>query len=68
MNTDNTHNALKIPLSQFKAYYRGEEAYGPILNLKHITMFGIQAAGGVYSNFKQSGLSAIELDSIWAMP
>lgn len=56
-----------MPISLFRPYYRGKEIIdGPKLNVKNITNFGIQVAGGVYEHFKQSGLSSLVVDQIWA--
>lgn len=58
-----------MPLSKFEPYYRGKIIEnGPVLNIKNITSFGIQVAGGVYEDFKQSGLSSLIVDQIWAKP
>lgn len=58
-----------MPISQFDPYYRGKIILdGPTLNVKNITSFGIQVAGGVYENVKQSGLSSLVVDQIWAEP
>ncbi|VVC45098.1 NADH:ubiquinone oxidoreductase intermediate-associated protein 30,Galactose-binding domain-like [Cinara cedri] len=63
----NLKTFVKMPLLQFLPYYRGKEVIdGPTLNVKNITSFGIQVAGGVYENFKQSGLSSLVLDRICA--
>ncbi|XP_060847953.1 uncharacterized protein LOC132927440 [Rhopalosiphum padi] len=68
VNTD-SDTTVKMPISQFKPYYRGKIINdGPTLNVKNITSFGIQVAGGVYENFKQSGLSSLVVDQIWAEP
>lgn len=68
VNTD-SDTTVKIQISQFKPYYRGKIIIdGPTLNVKNITNFGIQVAGGVYENFKQSGLSSLVVDQIWAEP
>lgn len=62
-----TETVVKMPISQFKPYYRGRIINdGPTLNVKNITSFGIQVAGGVYENFKQSGLSSLVVDQIRA--
>jgi len=64
---NNADTVVKMPLSQFKPYYRGKIIVdGPVLNVRNITSFGIQVAGGVYENFKQSGLSSFVVDQIWA--
>ncbi|XP_025208643.1 uncharacterized protein LOC112604003 [Melanaphis sacchari] len=68
VNTD-SDTTVKMPISQFKPYYRGKIIKdGPTLNVKNITRFGFQVAGGVYENFKQSGLSSLVVDQIWAEP
>lgn len=68
VNTD-SDTIVKLPISQFYPYYRGKIILdGPTLNVKNITSFGIQVAGGVYENFKQSGLSSLVVDQIWAEP
>lgn len=57
-----------MPISEFKPYYRGKIIdNGPTLNVRNITNFGIQVAGGVYDDFKQSGLSSLVFDHIWAV-
>jgi len=56
-----------MPISRFEPYYRGRPIIdGPTLNAKNVTEFGIQVAGGVYEDFKQSGLSSLMVDRIWA--
>ena len=57
---------VTIPFSDFKPYFRGT---GPLndtkpLDLKHITRVGIQIYGGVYEDYKQSGVSSMEIDWI----
>lgn len=64
---NNSETIVKLPLLKFEPYYRGKIIPdGPALNVKNITSFGIQVAGGVYEHFKQSGLSSFEVDQIWA--
>jgi len=56
---------IQLPLSEFKAYYRGsvvEDA--PPLDMAQIGIFGLQTFGGVYDEFKQSGVGALEIDFI----
>ena len=48
-----------------QAYYRGslvEDA--PPLDLAKVGIFGLQTFGGVYDEFKQAGVGALELDYI----
>jgi len=60
---------VKLNISQFEPYYRGKVIVdGPTLNVKNITSFGIQVAGGVYETFKQSGLSSLLINRIWVEP
>lgn len=64
---NSSETIVKMPLSKFEPYYRGKLIPdGPTLNVKNITSFGIQVAGGVYENFKQSGLSSFVVDQICA--
>ena len=54
-----------LPLKDFKAYYRGRlDPDAPPLNSTNVVSLGIQAAGGVYEEEKQSGVGAIEIDWI----
>jgi len=65
----NAETIVKLNISQFEPYYRGKVIVdGPTLNVKNITSFGIQVAGGVYETFKQSGLSSLLVNRIWAEP
>lgn len=66
MKINDSDTVMKMPISLFKPYYRGKKVDGPTLNVKNITMFGIQVAGGVYDDYKQSGLSSFVVDQIWA--
>ena len=53
------------PIKYFQAYYRGsivEDA--PPLDLENIGTFGLQTFGGVYDEFKQSGVGSLEIDLI----
>ena len=54
-----------MALADFKYYYRGREVsdHAP-LETKSIRELGIQTFGGVYSDFKQSGASVLEIDWI----
>lgn len=61
-------SSIVCSLSDFKPYYRGRELPdAQPLNLANITMFGLQAYGGVYSNIKQKGVSALEIEIISAI-
>ncbi|XP_043190422.1 uncharacterized protein LOC122364268 [Amphibalanus amphitrite] len=58
---------VTIPLDSFAFYYRGQlEPDAPPLDTTDITSFGLQIYGGVYSEFKQSGVSSLEIDWITA--
>ncbi|XP_050528292.1 uncharacterized protein LOC126898367 [Daktulosphaira vitifoliae] len=63
----NSENNIELPLMKFKPYFRGKLVDNVTLNTSSITAFGFQVAGGVYESFKQSGLSSLELDQIWAI-
>lgn len=59
---------VQLHLNDFKAYYRGREVTdADPLNTSNITSFGIQIFGGVYSEFKQAGVSALIVENISAM-
>lgn len=67
MSSD-TFTEVKLKLKNFKAYYRGREVTdADPLNTSNITSFGIQIFGGVYSEFKQAGVSALIVETISAM-
>ena len=56
---------INIPLSDFQAYYRGALIPdAPPLQLEKIGTFGLQTFGGVYDEFKQSGVGSLEIDFI----
>ena len=56
---------VTLPLDSFEAYYRGRpDPDAPPLNSSNVVSLGIQAAGGVYEEQKQSGVGAIEIDYI----
>ncbi|XP_023245145.1 uncharacterized protein C9E9.15 isoform X2 [Copidosoma floridanum] len=62
-----TFDHVRLPLTEFKPYFRGRENNtAQPLDLAHVTMFGFQIYGGVYSPFKQQGVSALEIDTIEA--
>lgn len=56
-----------LPFADFKAYFRGQEVKdAEPLDLAHITSFGIQIFAGVYTDIKQSGVSALSIEQIKA--
>lgn len=56
---------VSIPFSDFKAYYRGAVVLdAPPLDLGKIGIFGLQTFGGVYDEFKQTGVGSLEMDFI----
>lgn len=59
---------VTLPLKQFRFYYRGKLVpdHEPI-NLANVTEIGLQTFGGVYSEFKQSGASTLEIEWIKAI-
>lgn len=58
----------QLRLTDFKPFYRGREiSDAEPLNTANITSFGIQIFGGVYSEFKQAGVSALIIEKISAM-
>ncbi|XP_043503480.1 uncharacterized protein LOC122525016 [Polistes fuscatus] len=60
-------STISLKLDSFKPYYRGREIPdGEPLNVENITMFGLQVFGGVYLPFKQSSVSALEIETIAA--
>ena len=57
--------SFTLKIEYFQAYYRGsivEDA--PPLDLEKIGTFGLQTFGGVYDEFKQSGVGSLEIDLI----
>ncbi|XP_008553447.1 uncharacterized protein LOC103575436 [Microplitis demolitor] len=65
--TNTEFTTISLPLKNFKPYYRGREIpNGDPLDTANITMFGLQLYGGVYSPFKQYGVSALEVETITA--
>jgi len=55
---------VDLPLEDFKAYYRGKlDDNAPPLNSAPVRKFGLQVAGGVYEEDKQSGAGAMEI--VW---
>ncbi|XP_015595121.1 uncharacterized protein LOC107267658 [Cephus cinctus] len=64
---DKEFQTVNIPLTDFKAYFRGQEVpNAKSLNTANITMFGLQMYAGVYLPIKQSGVSSLEIDTISA--
>lgn len=65
--TNKEFSTISLPLKNFKPYYRGQEVLnGTPLDTANITTFGLQVFGGVYSAFKQQGVSALEIETIVA--
>lgn len=59
---------IQLPLADFKFYYRGHlQPDAEDLDKSNITSLGIQVPGGVYSDWKQSGASSLEIDYIQAI-
>ncbi|XP_063983387.1 uncharacterized protein LOC135165732 [Diachasmimorpha longicaudata] len=60
-------STISLPLVDFKPYFRGrEKPDAEPLDTSRITMFGLQVYGGVYSTFKQKGVSSLEVETIVA--
>ncbi|XP_031618504.1 uncharacterized protein LOC116337776 isoform X2 [Contarinia nasturtii] len=56
-----------LSFADFKAYFRGQEVKdAEPLDLARITSFGIQIFAGVYTDIKQSGVSALSIEKIHA--
>jgi len=56
---------VHLPLTEFAAFFRGQQVEdAPPLDLTKIGAFGLQTIGGVYDEFKQSGVGTLEIDSI----
>ena len=56
---------INIPFSDFQAYYRGSLVIeAPPLQIEKVGTFGLQAFGGVYDEYKQSGVGSLEIDFI----
>merc|ERR1711971_1297663 len=56
---------VHLPLTEFAAFYRGQQVEdAPPIDLTKIGAFGLQTFGGVYDEFKQSGVGSLEIDSI----
>jgi len=59
-------DSIKVPLNEFKPYFRGQEVDGPPIKPDRISTFGLQAYGGVYEVDKQSGPGSLEIEYIAA--
>ncbi|KAI5641548.1 complex I intermediate-associated protein 30 (CIA30) domain-containing protein [Phthorimaea operculella] len=57
-----------LPLSEFKAFFRGREVNNETLDVSRISAFGLQTYGGVFSSVKQEGPATLEVDWIKAIP
>merc|ERR1711872_584316 len=56
---------VHLSLTEFAAFFRGQQVEdAPPLDLTKIGAFGLQTFGGVYDDFKQSGVGTLEIDSI----
>jgi len=56
---------VHLPLTEFAPFFRGQQVEdAPPLDLAQIGAFGLQTFGGVYDDFKQSGVGSLEIDSI----
>ena len=68
MMSNKNFATVTLPLENFKAYFRGKEVEdADPLNTSNVTMFGLQVYGGVYSDIKQKGVSALEIENIVAI-
>ncbi|XP_037035131.1 uncharacterized protein LOC119073641 isoform X3 [Bradysia coprophila] len=66
--SDSEFSDVRLKLTDFKPFYRGREMPDvEPLNTSNITSFGIQIFGGVYSEFKQAGVSALVVEEISAV-
>tara|TARA_R110002050_G_scaffold58725_4_gene131606 strand:+ start:113 stop:727 length:615 start_codon:yes stop_codon:yes gene_type:complete len=54
---------ISLDLSDFYCDYRGKMC-DDVIDYAHVTTFGLQAAGGVYENFSQSGPATLEIEWI----
>ena len=56
---------IRVKFSDFQASYRGALVLdAPPLQLEKIETFGLQTFGGVYDEYKQSGVGSLEIDFI----
>lgn len=59
--------SMQLPFSAFEGYKRGRKCPNPPpLNTANITSVGLQVAGGVHEDYKQSGVSSLEINYIRA--
>ncbi|XP_065341264.1 uncharacterized protein LOC135940344 [Cloeon dipterum] len=64
----NEFEEINLPLSEFKAYYRGKPMPdAEPLDLAQVSSVGLQVYGGVYSEQKQAGPGSMEIDWIKAV-
>lgn len=64
---DGAWSDVSLTFDSFAFYYRGSLVPdAPPLDPSDVSQFGLQIYGGVYSDFKQSGASALEIDWITA--
>ncbi|KAG7177597.1 uncharacterized protein LOC121861347 [Homarus americanus] len=64
----NEWTVVTLQFNKFKPYFRGVEVPGAEpLDTSDITSTILQIVGGVYSDFKQSGSSSLEIDYIQAV-
>jgi len=62
---NNEIEEVHLPLTEFAAFFRGQQVEdAPPLDLTKIGAFGLQTFGGVYDDFKQSGVGTLEIDSV----
>mmetsp|Transcript_34088 Transcript_34088/g.95969 ORF Transcript_34088/g.95969 Transcript_34088/m.95969 type:complete len:210 (-) Transcript_34088:3039-3668(-) len=61
---DGGFSDYKLPLADFECHYRGDACSVPFDPSK-IRTFGVQAAGGVYETFTQSGVAAFEMQYVY---
>lgn len=58
---------IKLPLPKFVPHMQMSIVEnGPTLNLKNITVLGIEVVGGGYENLEQSNTSSLIISNIWA--
>ncbi|XP_063376175.1 uncharacterized protein LOC134663661 isoform X3 [Cydia fagiglandana] len=64
---ENEFAVRDLPLSEFNAYYRGQQVSNETVDVSQITSIGIQMYGGVYEPVKQKGPATLEIDWIKAV-
>ncbi|XP_008202166.1 uncharacterized protein LOC103315391 isoform X2 [Nasonia vitripennis] len=63
--SNSSFSEVVLPLGNFKPYFRGREVKdAEPLDRARISMFGLQIYGGVYLPIKQSGVSALEIETV----